>query len=76
MIIIYCEIKLFRSTIIKNGWAKETKTENNNVFGTLFCYAAIPVIRLLFVIVLCIMFTYPRAKMDEWMEEMRNGQSN
>lgn len=68
MIIIYCETKIFKNNIIKNGWATEGK-KSGSALGTLFCFSAVPLLRLLFVVVLCVMFTYPKEKVDAWIEK-------
>ena len=75
MVIIYCEIKVFMSNIIKNGWTTETSNQKVRI-GPLFLLSAIPVVRLVLAISLCIIFIYPKEKMDELMEETKNGWSN
>ena len=69
MIIIYCESKMFKDDICKNGWLNNMEKKKNNKIGTLFCMSAIPIIRVIIVIMFCVMFIYPKEKVNAWIEE-------
>lgn len=74
MIIIYCESKMFKDNIYKNGWLDNTEKKKNNKLGALFCMSAIPIIRTIIVITFCVMFIYPKEKVKVWIEENKKGE--
>lgn len=58
MIIIFCEILIFKNAIVKNGWVEDSGNSGNNTIRgwvSLFAPSAIPVFRLLVAIALAYM---------------------
>ena len=75
MIVLYCECKVFRNNIIKNGWVTESKTDISGLFA-LICYSAIPVFRFIIAITLFVMTIYTREVVQDWFKENNNAKSN
>lgn len=73
MIILYCECKVFKSSIVKNGWGTEGKKEMGALSAT-FCYSAIPVFRFFIAVVILVMAIYPKEKVMAWIEENKKGE--
>lgn len=71
MIVLYCECKVFKDSIIKNGWGTEGKS-NMSAFCALFCYSAIPLFRFILAVMIFIMAVYPKEKVNEWIKENQN----
>lgn len=63
MIIIFCETHIFKYNIYKNGWVDSL---NKTKFMSVFCISAIPILRFFVIIMLIIMFIYPK---DKFMED-------
>lgn len=73
MILLYCEVKVFKNDIIKNGWGTEGK-KDMGAFTILFCYSAIPLFRFVIAVFLLVMAIYPKEKVSAWIEENKKGE--
>ena len=70
MILLYCEVKVFKNDVIKNGWGSDGK-KNMSVFSALFCYSAIPLFRFIIAVAIFVMAIYPKEKVMTWIEEIK-----
>lgn len=66
MIVIYSFITIAEEQIIKNGWLNKNRKSNSNWFSMLFCMSAIPIIRVLIFIAICVMACMTEEQYEEW----------
>jgi hypothetical protein len=63
MIIIWCEIKIFSNNLTENGWTNNTEKNRQGLISKickLFCFAAVPILRLFVAILIVVMATYKK----------------
>lgn len=75
MIVLYCECRVLKKNILKNGWGTEGKTDMSGIVA-LICYSAIPVFRFIIAITLFVMAIYTREIVCDWFKENNNAESN
>jgi hypothetical protein len=76
-IIIACEMYMFHPYMIKNGWNQQNDIKHTGkpIIG-LIATSAIPIYRLIVVIILVVMATYTKKQFDEWVEKIQNEYQN
>ena len=72
MIILYCEVSIFKNAIVEKGWVNPNKKPSENGWKSLFVLSAIPVIRFFIFILIIVMSTYTRKQFEEWSEKVKN----
>lgn len=66
MIVIYSFVTIAQEQIRKNGWLNENRKSDRNWLITLFCTSAIPIIRALIFIAICVMACMTEEQFEEW----------
>ena len=70
MIIIYSMLQICKEKIKANGWKSEEQQHNNKWSG-LFVLSAVPVLRVLVIVVVLMMAVYTKEQFDAKLEELK-----